>query len=64
MLGLRSMWINFQAVTLPIAFAAATTALGWSALFWGAAAVLGAGSRVVPSSPVAQAVTAGAPREK
>ena len=64
MLGLRSMWINFQAVTLPIAFAAATTALGWSALFWGAAAVLGAGSRVVPPSPVAQSMAAGRAPEK
>lgn len=50
MLGLRSMWINFQAVTLPIAFAAAASAIGWAALFWGGAACLAVGGRAVPGT--------------
>lgn len=58
MLGLRSMWINFQAVTLPVAFAAAATAVGWAALFWGGAVCLALGGRAVPRTPTPESTSA------
>jgi MFS family permease len=48
MLALRSMWINLQAVGLPVLFASAASTFGWAAVFWVCAGALVSGTRAVP----------------
>jgi MFS family permease len=45
MFALRTIWINLGAIGMPLGFAAAGAAVGWSTVLWALAAAIGGGSR-------------------
>jgi predicted MFS family arabinose efflux permease len=44
-LALRAIWVNLNAIVLPLGWAAASGVFGWTAMLWGLSALLGLGVR-------------------
>jgi sugar phosphate permease len=49
-LALRTISVNLQAVALPIGLAAVTAVLGYSAMLWATAALIGSGGAVAQAN--------------
>jgi MFS family permease len=49
-LALRTISVNLQAVALPVGLAALTAALGYSAMLWGTAALIGSGGAIAQAN--------------
>jgi len=50
-LALRSIWVNLNSIAMPLGWAAASGVLGWTAMLWGLAALLGLGTRATGAPP-------------